>query len=234
MLRPRTTIVGSDGDYQQAIVQPGYAVSLGVDAIDLWQQRFLLRKGVQVNDQSFGRGVQATGSIEELPPQSADVTAFIVSVQAGGEVGHRVVDQGHQPADHLQGATLEAGAHAVRTLFVVAARDGIHEFVVFANAITLFVMLPAPIRRQNIMRFARARGVQRMPAIFLGTGHHLPADNGANRLLGGFTLEDGFRLGQANLLSWSTDAGAGLFMRYKQATGQFLPLLQPMGIAAGA
>src|ERR1022692_4872657 len=30
MLRPRTTIVGSDGDYQQAIVQPGYAVSLGV------------------------------------------------------------------------------------------------------------------------------------------------------------------------------------------------------------
>src|SRR5436309_988213 len=105
------------------------------------------------------------------------------------------------------GATLEARAHAVGALLVVTARHGVHEFVMFANAITLFVMLPAPIRRQNVVRFAHARGVQRMPAVFLGARHHLSADNGANRLLGGFTLEDAFGLGQANLFGWSANAG---------------------------
>ena len=100
------------------------------------------------------------------------MTAFIIAIQAGGEVGHRVVDQGHQPADHLQGATLEARAHTVRALFVIAARHGVHEFVMFANAITLFVMLPAAIRSQNVVRFAHACGVQRMPAIFLARRFH--------------------------------------------------------------
>ena len=61
-------------------------------------------------------------------------------------------------------------------------------------------MLPATKRRQHVERLAQAAGVQRMPAIFLGTWHDLAADDGANRLLGSLPLEDGLRLGQANLL----------------------------------
>src|SRR5258708_13560386 len=82
-LRTRTSVVGRrHGDYQQAIIQPGYAVSLGVDAIDLWHECFLLGEGVQVTDHSFGRGIQPAGSLEELPRQGATVTPFFASAHA--------------------------------------------------------------------------------------------------------------------------------------------------------
>ena len=59
MLRTGARILlGSQGDHQAAVVHPGQAVLLGVDAVNHGKQCLLLGKGVQVDDQGLGRALQ--------------------------------------------------------------------------------------------------------------------------------------------------------------------------------
>src|SRR5271155_1357982 len=98
----------------------------------------------------------------------------------------------------------------------------------------LLVVLPGSENRQQILREASTRGVQRMPTIFLGTWSDLPADNRANRLLRLLTLEHRLGFGEADFLGGGTDAHARIFDRYEQVAGQLLPGTHAVGVAAGA
>src|ERR1700704_3939535 len=102
--------------------------------------------------------------------------------QRRGQIGRCVVHQGHQPADHLQGAAMESRSLSVWTLFVVTTRHRIQAKIMDADAEALLLVLPSPEDRQDVLRFALGRGVQRVPAILLRSGPNLPADDGANRL----------------------------------------------------
>src|ERR1700675_4978802 len=95
---------------------------LRVEAIDLYQQRLLTRKWVQVDDQRFRRHVQLARTGEKLTPQRPHMAVRVVAPQTLGEIGDRVEHQRHQPTDHLQWTTMETRTLRVRTLLVVAAR----------------------------------------------------------------------------------------------------------------
>jgi len=90
-------------------------------------------------------------------------------------------------------------------LLVVTARTASMNFVMFANAINSVRMLPAPIRRQDVRRFAHACGVERCQRFVLGPGTISRQRMVRIALLAGFTLEDGVCVGQANLLRWSAE-----------------------------
>src|SRR5947209_17546755 len=90
-----------------------------VEIINNRDQCFVAGKWVKVNDQRFRRAVQATRTIEELAPQGGDMAPDKVPVQFVGKVGDGVVDQGNQPADHLQRPAMKTRPFAIRTLFVV-------------------------------------------------------------------------------------------------------------------
>ena len=75
--------------------------------------------------------------------------------------------------------------------------------------------------------FGRARRVQRMPAVLLGTGADLAADDGADRLLRALVLEHRLRLGQADLLGRGADAHARLLRPTR--TGRWAVASRPAG-----
>ena len=93
--------------------------------------------------------------------------------------------------------------------------------------------LPRPEHRQHVRRQHLRGRVQRVPAVRLRPGHHLPADNGPDRLLGVLALQHRLRFGQADLLGRGADVAAGFLLGHEQATGQLLPAPQPVRVAAG-
>ena len=120
----------------------------GIQLINLGQQLFLTAKWVEVDDQGLGRFIQLSWSVEELPPQGSHVLADMVWSQRRGQVGHRVVHQGHQPADHLQRATMEARPLPIRAVLVITAGHGIDQQVVHLHAMALLMVLAGPEDRQ--------------------------------------------------------------------------------------
>ena len=115
-----------------------------IQGIDDRQQFVLTRKGIQMHDQGFGRLVQLSRSVEELPAQRADVVPDVVRSQRFGQIGDRVVHQRHQPAEHLQGAAVEAWPRPVGALFIVATWHRIQTQIVDADAEALLLVLPGP------------------------------------------------------------------------------------------
>src|ERR1019366_10724355 len=65
--------------------------------VDHRQQLIRTPKRIQVHNQCLGRFVQLARSIEELPPQCLYVVPEMIFSQRLGQVGRRVVHQGHQP-----------------------------------------------------------------------------------------------------------------------------------------
>jgi hypothetical protein len=122
----------------------------------------------------------------------------------------------------------------VRAFLVVTTRCRVHKQVVHFHAMALLVVLPGPEEGQHVLGESRTGGVQRMPALFLGTGTDFPANDGANGLLGVLVLEHRLGFGQADLLGRGADAYARIFDRYEQAAGQWLPGAQAVRVATGA
>src|SRR4051812_45825899 len=96
-------------------------MSLCIELVNPWNQRILTTERVQAHDQRFRRQVQRPGTLEEGPPHCPYVAAVIVSRQLHCHIPHRVVDQRHQPADHLHPTTPPAWSVGIGTLLVVAA-----------------------------------------------------------------------------------------------------------------
>src|SRR3954451_2814841 len=84
-------------------------------------QRLLSPKAVQLNYEGLRRLIQGPRPVEEHAPQGPYMAALEVSHQGAGQIRYRVVDQGHQPTDHLQRTPMEPWPLRVGALLVVAA-----------------------------------------------------------------------------------------------------------------
>src|SRR5208337_1103294 len=133
----------------------------------------------------------------------------------------------------LQWAAMKPGSPAVRAFLVVAARHCIQTEIMHADAERLLLILPAPEHGQDVERVGRRRREQGMPAILLGTGTHLAADNGTERLFGTFRFEYRLGLGQADFLGRRADTHARLVDRDEQTARQLFPSPQAMRITTG-
>src|ERR1700677_248329 len=205
---------------------------LRIERINYRDQRFLTRERVQVHEQGFRCLVQLPWPVEQLPPQGLDVFARVALPQLVGQVSDRVVHQRHQPAEHLQRPTVKARPLPVGTVLVVAARHRIHEQIVNLDPMSLFVPLSSPEDGQHVFWVAGAGRVERMPAVFFGTGSDFPADNGAHGLLRILILEHRLCLSQADLLWRGADTSARCRDGHEQAAGQLLPGTQPVRVTA--
>ena len=158
--------------------------------------------------------------------------AGVARAQLFAQVRDRVVEQGHQPAHHLQRTAVKTRPLSVRTVLVVTARHRIDQQVVDLDSMGLLVALSATVDRQHVFRVARASRVQRMPAILFGTGSDLPAHDGTHRLFRRLVLEYRGGFGQADFLRRGRDAHARFRDRHEQATGQLLPSAQAVRVTA--
>ena len=145
----------------------------------------------------------------------------------------RIIDQACQPSDQLWGASMEPGPMAIGTLLVIAAGNGIQKLVMDLHAKALFVMLPQAKRVQHLARFRVAAGVQRVPTVFLRPTDHLPADDRAHGLFGGFVLEHRACLRDADLFGPSPHTDAGLLIARKRVGRQALPSPDAARITTG-
>src|SRR6266851_8364741 len=216
-----------------AVLQPWETKAGGIEIIDHRDQGLLAGEGIQVNDHCLRRAIQPSRAIEKLAPQGADMTTYKVSIQFLGNIRHGIVDQGHQPANHLQRPPLKTRAFAIAAVLVVAARRRIHELVMYLHPKTLLLVLALAEVFQAILQRCVRGGEQRMPAVLFWPRPHFSTYNGADRLLVRLALQGRPRLGQANLFRWGSIANTRFRHRHEQAARQLFPTLESVRVATG-
>src|SRR5260370_17919277 len=89
--------------------------------------------------------------------------------QSHPQIADRVVHQGQQPTDHLQGPAMEAWPLPVRAVFVVTVGSRVHKLVMNADPVTLLVVLPLTEVDHPLGRLGDRGGIHRAPPPWPGT-----------------------------------------------------------------